>query len=97
VEVVLDSASYFSVLGVDAAMGPVFGPQDNVEGIGTVAVLSDGSWKRRFGADANIAGKQIRIDNDRYTVVGVLPPLTSGAATFAATPLVLSFVALRYE
>jgi len=74
VEVVLDTASYFSVLGVNAAMGRVFGPQDSVGGIGTVAVLSDGTWKRRFGADPNIVGKQIRIDNDLYTVIGVMPP-----------------------
>jgi predicted permease len=74
VEVVLDSASYFSVLGVDAALGRVFGPQDQVQGIGTIAVLSDGTWKRRFGADPNIIGKQLRIDYDLFTVIGVMPP-----------------------
>ena len=74
VEVVLDTANYFSVLGVNAAMGRVLGPQDSVQGIGTVAVLSDGTWKRRFGADPNIVGKQIRIDDDLYTIVGVMPP-----------------------
>jgi putative ABC transport system permease protein len=74
VETVLDTANYFSVLGVNAAMGRVLGPQDDVQGIGTVAVLSDGAWKRRFGADPNIIGKQIRLDNDLYTVIGVMPP-----------------------
>jgi putative ABC transport system permease protein len=74
VEVVLDTASYFSVLGVDPAMGRVFGPQDSLQGIGTLAVLSDGTWKRRFGADPNIIGKQLRIDNDLFTVIGVMPP-----------------------
>jgi predicted permease len=74
VEVVLDTASYFSVLGVDPAMGRVFGPQDSVQGIGTLAVLSDGTWKRRFGADPHIIGKQLRIDNDLFTVIGVMPP-----------------------
>jgi putative ABC transport system permease protein len=74
VEVVLDNPNYFSVLGVNAAMGRVLGPQDAVQGIGTVAVLSDGAWKRRFGADPNIIGKQIRIDEDLYTIIGVMPP-----------------------
>jgi putative ABC transport system permease protein len=99
VEAILDTANYFSILGVNAAMGRVFGPQDTVGGIGTVAVLSDGAWKRRFGADPNIIGKQIRIDEDLYTVVGVMPPnfrhpgkaLLSGTelwapSGFAATP-----------
>jgi predicted permease len=99
VEVVLDTANYFSVLGVNASMGRVFGPQDSVGGIGTVAVLSDGTWRRRFGADPNIIGKQIRVDEDLYTIVGVMPPnfrhpgkvLLSGTelwapSGFAATP-----------
>jgi putative ABC transport system permease protein len=74
VEVLLDSDSYFSVLGVNPALGRVFGPQDHVQGIGTVAVLSDGAWRRRFGADPNIIGKRVRIDLDLYTIIGVMPP-----------------------
>jgi putative ABC transport system permease protein len=37
-------------------------------------VISDGLWKRQFGADPNILGRRIRLDNDAYTVIGVLPP-----------------------
>ncbi|MGA8222531.1 MAG: ABC transporter permease [Candidatus Acidiferrales bacterium] len=74
VESVLHTANYFSVLGVSAALGRVIDQQDDVPGIGTVAVLSDGAWKRRFGADPNIIGKQIRVDDDLYTVVGIMPP-----------------------
>lgn len=74
VETHLDSGNYFEVLGVDAALGRVFGPDDQVPGNATVAVISDGIWKRRFGADPKILGRQIRIDNDAYTVIGVLPP-----------------------
>jgi predicted permease len=73
VETHLDSANYFKVLGVDAALGRVFGPGDSVPGNATVAVIGDGIWKRRFGADPKILGRQIRIDNDAYTVIGVLP------------------------
>jgi len=74
VEVLLSSPTYFSVLGVKPAMGHVFGPQDKVPGIGTIAVLSDGAWRRRFGADTNIIGKKLRIDYDLFTVIGVMPP-----------------------
>ncbi len=74
VETHLDSGNYFEVLGVDAALGRVFGPDDQVPGNATLAVISDGIWKRRFGADPKILGRQIRIDNDAYTVIGVLPP-----------------------
>jgi predicted permease len=74
VETHLDSANYFKLLGVDAALGRVFGPADEVPGNATVAVITDGIWKRRFGADPHILGKPIRIDNDAYTVIGVLPP-----------------------
>src|SRR5580658_6156192 len=74
VEAHLDSGNYFAVLGVDAALGRVFGPKDQVPGNATVAVISDGIWKRRFGADRNILGRQVQIDDDAYTVIGVLPP-----------------------
>jgi predicted permease len=74
VETHLDSGNYFQVLGVDAALGRVFGPEDQVPGNATIAVITDGLWKRRFGADPNILGRRIRIDNDAYTVIGVLPP-----------------------
>jgi predicted permease len=74
VETHLDSANYFKLLGVDAALGRAWGPEDQVPGNATVAVISDGIWKRRFGADPHILGKQIQVDIDAYTVIGVLPP-----------------------
>lgn len=74
IEAQLDSATYFQVLGVDAALGRVFGPDDEVPGNATLAVISDGLWKRTFGADPRILGGRIRLDNDAYTVIGVLPP-----------------------
>jgi predicted permease len=74
VETQLDSANYFELLGVDAALGRVFGPEDYVPGNAIVAVISDKIWKRRFGGDRKILGRQIRIDNDAYTIIGVLPP-----------------------
>jgi putative ABC transport system permease protein len=74
VEVLLASPTYFDVLGVRAQIGRVFGPQDEARGITEVAVLSDAIWRRRFGASPDAIGRKLRIDDDWYTVVGVLPP-----------------------
>ena len=83
---------YFSMLGVTAQIGRLYGPQDFVPGVATGVVISDGLWRRAYGADPNVIGRTIRIDNDPVTIVGVLPrgfrhpgPTTSGdAEVFAA-------------
>jgi len=74
VEVLLASPSYFDVLGARPQLGRLFGPQDEGRGITEVAVLSDAIWRRRFGASPDAIGRKLRIDDDWYTVVGVLPP-----------------------
>jgi putative ABC transport system permease protein len=71
------SAHYFSVLGVAAVRGRTFlDDEDVVARPAYVAVLSDGLWKRRFGADPQIVGKPITLccALRDYTVVGVMPP-----------------------
>ena len=67
------SPSYFAVLGVDAQLGRTFDPHDATPGFNLEVVLSDGLWKRAFGADPHILGKSLRLDNDFYHVVGVMP------------------------
>jgi putative ABC transport system permease protein len=74
VEALLASPSYFDVLGVRPQLGRLFGPQDTAPGINEVLVISDALWHRRFGASPDAIGRKLRIDNDWYTVVGVLPP-----------------------
>jgi len=73
VEVLLASPNYFEVLGAHAALGRTFSPADAVPGIATVAVISDGLWRRGFGSDPDIVGRTLRIDEDVYEVVGVMP------------------------
>ena len=63
----------FSTLGVKAAKGRTFLPEDVLREDGRVAVLSDGLWQRRFGADPNIVGKNLLLDDKSYTVIGVMP------------------------
>jgi len=67
------SPSYFAVLGVDAQLGRTFDPHDASPGSNGEVVISDGLWKRAFGADPHILSKSIRIDNDLFHVVGVMP------------------------
>jgi predicted permease len=73
VEGVNGSFSYFSMLGVTPQIGRLFGPQDFVPGFAAEAVISDGLWHRAYGADPNIVGRTIRLDNDPLTIIGVLP------------------------
>ena len=68
------SQPYFSLLGIHAALGRTFTPdEDRVPQRDAVVVLSDGLWKRRFGADPAIVGRSIQLDGRAYTVVGVAP------------------------
>ena len=73
VEVV--SASYFPLLGVEAAVGRTFAAEeDRVSGASLVALLGHSLWQRRFDGDAQAIGRRIELDKQVFTVVGVLPP-----------------------
>ena len=70
----LVTGNFFDVLGVTPALGRFFVPEEDVAPVGSaVAVISDGFWRRHFGADPGVAGKQIRLDNRPFTIVGVAP------------------------
>jgi predicted permease len=65
--------NYFAVLSVKPQLGRTFNPEDQTPGFNLEVVISDGLWKRAFGGDPHILGKSVRLDNDLYTVVGVMP------------------------
>lgn len=67
------SAAYFRTLGVSPALGRDFLPSDDVFHGPKVAILSNGLWRRRFGSDGGIVGQPIRLDDETYTVIGVMP------------------------
>ncbi len=76
-EIVTDN--YFTVLGVGAALGRVFGPQENTPLGGAASiVLSHRLWQTRFGADPAIVGKPLRMNSVVYSIVGVAPPNFGG-------------------
>ena len=67
------SPNYFSMLGASPQIGRLFGPQDFALGFAEAVVISDGLWRRSYAGDPNILGKHLRLDNDPYVIVGVLP------------------------
>src|ERR1044072_1163513 len=60
-------------LRVKPVLGRVFLPDETEVAQSRVALISEGLWRRRFGADPNLAGQTIRLDGESFTVVGVLP------------------------
>ena len=68
------SASYFEILGIGAAMGRTFAPDEDQPGKDQVVILSGRIWKSRFGSDPHIIGKTITLDGQAHTVIGVMPP-----------------------
>src|SRR5947209_2475807 len=68
------SPNYFSLLGVHAEIGRLFGPEDKTQGFAEAVVISDSLWRRSFGSDTHILGRRLQLDGDPYTVVGVAEP-----------------------
>jgi putative ABC transport system permease protein len=68
------SAGYFRVLGVQPILGRSFDPADDRRGGPDVVVISDALWRRRFAADPSIVGRRITLNDQPYTVLGVMPP-----------------------
>src|SRR5688572_3115727 len=68
------SGNFFQVMGLRAAAGRLFTPQDDVTpGAHPVAVISYAYWQRRSSGDPAVVGKQITINNTPITIVGVAP------------------------
>jgi putative ABC transport system permease protein len=68
------SAEFFPMLGVEAAVGRTFLPEEDVNGKpSAVAVLGYDFWQRRFGGRSDAIGERLTIDNGSYRVIGVLP------------------------
>ena len=70
----LVSAEFFSTLGIKPLAGRDFLAEEDRPGAAPAAIISFGFWQRRFGKDQSIIGKQLTLNNQSYTVVGVTPP-----------------------
>jgi len=63
----------FTLLGVEPFLGRGFLPEEDKVGGPRVVILSYGLWQRRYGHDPALVGKQISLNNESYTVVGIMP------------------------
>jgi putative ABC transport system permease protein len=67
------NADFFRVLGVAPAIGRGLSAENDRSSGAKTVMISDRLWRRRFGADANVIGRQIMLNDNSYTIVGVLP------------------------
>ena len=68
------SGDYFRTMGVPAAIGRALLPEEDEPGRNHEVVISDGLWKRLFGAERSTVGRTISLNGESYTIVGVMPP-----------------------
>jgi predicted permease len=71
---VVASTNLFTLLGIEAKLGRTFLPEEERPGNHRAVILSYGLWQRRFGADEQIIGKTISLNDEPHTIVGVMPP-----------------------
>lgn len=94
----LVSESYFTVLGVDAAVGRVLGAADHVRPPSALAaVISDRYWQRRFGSSPSALGTLLTIRDRVFTIVGVTPPSFAGARTDSPPDLILPLLPMMTD
>lgn len=72
-KVVPAQANFFETVGVPPVLGRGFAPDEDAAGKNHVAVLSYGFWQRRFGGSPQAIGRQIKLNDEAYTVIGVTP------------------------
>jgi predicted permease len=73
-EFVAVSPNYFSILDAKPQLGRLIDSRDTANGFAEAAVISDALWHNEFGGAKSVIGRRVRLDNDLYTIVGVLPP-----------------------
>ena len=67
------SSDLFAMLGARVVAGRSFVPEENRAGNSPIVILGHALWESRFGGDAGVVGRTVTLDNERYTVVGILP------------------------
>ena len=68
------TTNIFDVLGVQPVLGRAFRTEENRPGSSNVVILGDRFWQRQFGSSPSVLGRTIRINEEPYTIVGVMPP-----------------------
>ncbi|MEK6410810.1 MAG: ABC transporter permease [Acidobacteriota bacterium] len=73
IQVARVSASLFPLLGVPPKIGRAFTEDEDRQGAAAVILISERLWGTRFGSDAEISGRTVRLDEKPYTIIGVMP------------------------
>jgi putative ABC transport system permease protein len=99
-DVLMATGEFHSMLGIGASVGRTFTEQDDQIGggpSGLVAVISHACWQRRFGGDATVIGRTVRIKRRPFTIIGVTPPGFFGVAPGQAPEITVPLTALSDE
>jgi putative ABC transport system permease protein len=92
----LVSGNFFDVLGVKPLVGRTFlTDEDQAPGTHLVTVLSHNLWQTRFGADRSLVGGTVTLNNQSFTVVGVMPEGFKGANTIGGPALWVPYMTYR--
>jgi len=68
------STDFFTMLGVEPLLGRTIAPNEQGPNGEKVLVISHGLWQRRFGGDKAVLGQKVALDDEPYTIIGVMPP-----------------------
>src|SRR5262249_4944096 len=71
------SAGFFEILRARPALGSVFRAQEDTQGGKYVVVLSDRFWRSEFGGNRDVIGRTMKLSEEAYTIVGVMPAQAS--------------------
>jgi putative ABC transport system permease protein len=85
---------FFSTLGVKMAAGRAFSPEEDHSSSRFELILSHALWERKFGADPNVLGRVVRLNESSFTIVGILP---SNFPTLIGGDDVQIFMPLGYD
>ncbi|HKO60925.1 MAG TPA: ABC transporter permease [Pyrinomonadaceae bacterium] len=80
------SGNYHAALGVQPALGRMINDSDDQSSATPVAVISDRYWQRRFNRDPAAVGKQIKLNNVAFTIVGITPSQFTGTGQVGSSP-----------
>ena len=85
---VATQSNFFSVLGVSPQIGRAFAAGEDADGKNHIAILSYGFWQRRFGGRPDAVNQTVQLNNESYTIIGVMPQwFNFPAATDIWTPM----------
>jgi putative ABC transport system permease protein len=88
---------YFRTVGLTPAIGRDFEQAEDRPDAPPVAIISDSLWRRRFEADPNVVGRPITLNQQTFTLAGVLPPDTDDIITARGFPNTEIWTPLRYS